>query len=66
MKPESVTVVGFAGGQMEYRLNVSDGNIWIETWIWDGITFKKNSENKFKDTTNAWIWIGEQLFLYNG
>ncbi len=63
-KPEDLTIVGFAGGCMEYRLHVPQvAPVRVEEWALTDTpeNMVKTGEVEFTSTAEAWAWIGFQL-----
>jgi hypothetical protein len=66
MKPESMTIVNFAGGMMDFRLKVNENNVTVEEWAHRDMQSEMvftGKQRQFHDTAAAWKWIGEELQL---
>lgn len=64
-KPENTVIVNYAGGYSTYRMNIAGmGIVKLEH---SDATYDNPSEENwktirtFRDTTDAWVYIGQQL-----
>ncbi len=73
-KPENMCVVGFAGGQMEHRIetNHATGKVTVSLWYSeprpderDRMTEDKPKRKEFETNSEAWLWVGQGIGQYH-
>lgn len=62
--PESVTIFGFAGGQMEHRIffDAQTGKCRVEEWYSRGGVMVKDKGINFREfnsPSEVWEWLGK-------